>query len=363
MISFLSAFRTMGQVLIVILAWGILPLTFEYDSSNFRFNSWRMFTVVCEIPSLLTAVALLFLPESPRYLLSQGEEQAALEVLRRVFSVNTGQPESMFPFDSLMLDDADSAVPNADFGQSFYGRVKQIICQIGHQTKMVFDPSLLKVSLLMLILNFAFEFGYFGLWLWFPELFNRLANYYESHNESATVCEVINYVPFNQTVVDPLERCASSSSSLNDGIYVENLVVAIVPIIANIWNMLHMDTFGRKFFLVFSMVGSGAAACLIWAIRSSLGNSILSCIFNFLTAIGFNTLNCLGTELFPTNVRGTAFALTLVTARFGAFMGTITFGYLVDIACAVPILLVAALLIGGGLLGFLLPNTTNTPLL
>ena len=67
-------------------------------------------------------------------------------------------------------------------------------------------------------------------------------------------------------------------------------------------------------------------------------------------------------------------------------MGTITFGYLVDIACAVPILLVAALLIGivtidrqqrrenvfekiisfdpgGGLLGFLLPNTTNTPLL
>ena len=97
MISFLSAFRTMGQVLIVILAWGILPLTFEYDSSNFRFNSWRMFTVVCEIPSLLTAVALLFLPESPRYLLSQGEEQAALEVLRRVFSVNTGQPESMFP--------------------------------------------------------------------------------------------------------------------------------------------------------------------------------------------------------------------------------------------------------------------------
>ena len=53
--------------------------------------------MVCGIPSLVTAAALLFLPESPRYLLSQGQEQEALQVLRRIFSVNTGQPESLFP--------------------------------------------------------------------------------------------------------------------------------------------------------------------------------------------------------------------------------------------------------------------------
>ena len=79
--------------------------------------------------------------------------------------------------------------------------------------------------------------------------YHRLANYYEFHNESVTVCEVVNYAPVNRTLAEPLDLCLGSSSSLNEEIYIENLVVAIVPIVANVWNMIHMDTFGRNFFL------------------------------------------------------------------------------------------------------------------
>ena len=39
-------------------------------------------------------------------------------------------------------------------------------------------------------------------------------------------------------------------------------------------------------------------------------------------------------------------AITLAAARLGAILGNLAFGGLVDVACAVPILLVAALLIG-----------------
>ena len=31
----------------------------------------------------------------------------------------------------------------------------------------------------MLYINFAIAFGYYGLWLWFPELFNKLDKYYK----------------------------------------------------------------------------------------------------------------------------------------------------------------------------------------
>lgn len=55
-------------------------------------------------------------------------------------------------------------------------------------------------------------------------------------------------------------------------------------------------------------------------------------------------------------------SLTLVAARMGAILGNLAFGYLVDTNCAVPILLVAGLLISGGLVSLLLPNTTKTPL-
>jgi VNT family MFS transporter (synaptic vesicle glycoprotein 2) len=78
--------------------------------------------------------------------------------------------------------------------------------------------------------------------------------------------------------------------------------------------------------------------------------------------------------------RSTAMAITLAAARLGAILGNIIFGVFVDVICAVPILLVAALLIGndlnyilkdlknylsfsgGGLLSLLLPNTTKEPL-
>ncbi len=55
-------------------------------------------------------------------------------------------------------------------------------------------------------------------------------------------------------------------------------------------------------------------------------------------------------------------AVTLVTARLGAILGNVVFGYLVEVNCAIPILSVAALLIVGGLAGLLLPNTTRTEL-
>jgi VNT family MFS transporter (synaptic vesicle glycoprotein 2) len=38
------------------------------------------------------------------------------------------------------------------------------------------------------------------------------------------------------------------------------------------------------------------------------------------------------------------------------------FGYLVETHCSVPILLVAALLVAGGLMGILLPDTTGKAL-
>ena len=53
-----------------------------------------------------------------------------------------------------------------------------------------------------------------------------------------------------------------------------------------------------------------------------------------------------GVEVFPTHLRSTAMAVTLVSARFGAIMGNLVFALFLDVQCAVPILMVAALLVG-----------------
>merc|ERR1719213_1150832 len=91
---------------------------------------------------------------------------------------------------------------------------------------------------------------------------------------------------------------------------------------------------------------SGSSAFLIYLVNSSTMNLALSCVFGAVSTMGFNSLDCLGIELFPTSLRSTAMAVTLVSARLGAIMGNLVFGYLVESHCATPILMVATLLIG-----------------
>ncbi len=62
------------------------------------------------------------------------------------------------------------------------------------ESLIVLIPS--RVTTLMIIIYFAIQFGYYGLWLWFPELFNKLEKYYAEHpDDNVYICEVIHIYP------------------------------------------------------------------------------------------------------------------------------------------------------------------------
>lgn len=57
-----------------------------------------MFLVICALPSMVGSIGVfVFLPESPKFLMSQGRTDEALQVMRTIFRWNTGQPRSEFP--------------------------------------------------------------------------------------------------------------------------------------------------------------------------------------------------------------------------------------------------------------------------
>lgn len=51
----------------------------------------------CGIPSLIVVLLLIPFPESPRYLLHANRAEQALQVLQRIFVVNTKLHEKDFP--------------------------------------------------------------------------------------------------------------------------------------------------------------------------------------------------------------------------------------------------------------------------
>nr|CAD7400637.1 unnamed protein product [Timema cristinae] len=89
---------TLNAMVFAGLAWVIIPQPWRVELPWCTYSSWRIFLVVCSIPGLITAILLgVFLPESPRFLYSQGRYDETLAVLRRIFSINTSCPPQQYP--------------------------------------------------------------------------------------------------------------------------------------------------------------------------------------------------------------------------------------------------------------------------
>lgn len=73
MLFLLTLFWPLGQLFTCLCAWLVIP----------RYG-WQVFVAACTIPSMITALARPFIPESPRWLATQGRIQDATAVCREM---------------------------------------------------------------------------------------------------------------------------------------------------------------------------------------------------------------------------------------------------------------------------------------
>lgn len=89
----------LNNLIISALAWFIIPQSwyFEYGDKAFVYNSWRIYLTSCGIPILIGAFGLSFFPESPKFLMSQGRNEEALEVFKHMYSMNNNDSKENYP--------------------------------------------------------------------------------------------------------------------------------------------------------------------------------------------------------------------------------------------------------------------------
>ena len=278
-LSLLATFWMVGNVTVAGLAWAIIP-------HQLSWASWRWFTLACAGPSLLVCLVFILLPESPKFLLCQGRHDEALELLRTVFSKNTGEARSEYTVRALRREDTGE-----DSQES--RNILKIIFKVFGFLKELFTGSLWKITLILLVINFSIQFGYYGLWYWFPELFNQLTQFYETNpNVTKTVCQIVSEEVPTEDSDEESFNCALYIPG--DEVFINSFIVSLSALPSNLWTIFCMDKLGRKFFLCFSMILSGGTAFLIYLVQSSLMNLVLSCIFGAVSTMGFNSLDCLG---------------------------------------------------------------------
>jgi MFS transporter, VNT family, synaptic vesicle glycoprotein 2 len=82
-----------------------------------------------------------------------------------------------------------------------------------------------------------------------------------------------------------------------------------------------MDKLGRKFFLIGGTVSAGLCSAVMYLITNKLQNLIVSATFSAVISCANAALDCLITEVFPTNLRATGVAISMVAARMGGIIG------------------------------------------
>ena len=93
---FIEYFWTVGTMLVPIVAF--FTLGNEMSDVHDNQDGWRYFVAICALPCLFSAIIGTYLvPESPRWLLTVGKADKAMEILRQGAKANRKDPFIVFP--------------------------------------------------------------------------------------------------------------------------------------------------------------------------------------------------------------------------------------------------------------------------
>lgn len=313
-LCWMEMFWTAGIIVLPLIAWAIIPLHIEVEYQYFRFHSWNLFVAVCALPSIVIGIWLFIFPESPKFLIEVGDAEDALEILKDMYHTNTGNNREEFPIKSLKETDREVPVDNRNLRNMSFKKPKHLklfLKEVMEQTKALCEPPHLRNTILTCAIQFGLTTSYYTLMIWFPELFDRFQVHDKLYGDGpVSVCDVSSIsIGTNGTTG------GFCGGPLDNEVYWHTLVIGLSCIPTSLILPACIHRLGAKFFIIFSMFIAGGVTFGLYFVQSAKQNLILSCIFEALTSLGISTIYCVMVDLFPTNLRVMAAALSLTFGR------------------------------------------------
>jgi MFS transporter, VNT family, synaptic vesicle glycoprotein 2 len=127
------------------------------------YNSWRIFLLVMSLPSFIVAALLFLLPESPKFLISSGRHEDALEVFRSIYLMNTGRSKEEYPVKQILVDEPLHPKPEKQMeaieAKENKSKMRRMLSDIVEHSKQLFVPPILKFTTISITINFTFHIG------------------------------------------------------------------------------------------------------------------------------------------------------------------------------------------------------------
>ncbi|XP_060077972.1 organic cation transporter protein-like [Ylistrum balloti] len=269
---------------------------------GYGLRHWKYIQIACSAPAALFLVYWWVIPESPRWLISQGKQEQAGVIILKIAKSN--HYADNLTLEQLTDDDDDESVRQY--------RVWHLLSTW---------PMLFR-SLIIWANWFVISLTYFGFY-------------------------------FN-------------ASNLSGYFYLNQLIAGLVEIPATLLLLPLLDTIGRKKLFILGMFIGGAFMLLTGVLEILISNHAvtvtLAMIGKLGITVGFSVMYIWAAELFPTSLRSTAMGLGCAFSN----VGYIIMPYIVQMTSSVPamgeslpLLLFGGLAIMASFLTVLLPETTN----
>ncbi|XP_063703610.1 synaptic vesicle glycoprotein 2B-like [Culicoides brevitarsis] len=332
------------------------------------YKPWRFFLVVCTLPSVLCAFALYKLPESPKYKYSKGHHDVTIMILRKVYAFNTGKDPETFPVTQI-VDESETVKKRKDCeidennnnstddtsnGKSILKLFRKII----DQTFPLFKPPYLNRTLIACILQFGIFVTSNGMYMIFPDILNRVAEYSNKMNgtDDKTLCEIVELTTFDVSVLESngtatVEQCNQKLdfSTFKNSMMLEVLYAVGFSIIGALINKV-----GKLPILLFVFVGCGAAG--IASAFTGVQYAIIYYVILLWCGLTIAVVNAATVDLYPTNLRAMAICLSLMSGRAGSVIGSYVVGIFIETSCSATFIGSGTSLIACGVLSFFIPN-------
>uniref|UniRef100_A0A182RT93 MFS domain-containing protein n=1 Tax=Anopheles funestus TaxID=62324 RepID=A0A182RT93_ANOFN len=398
----LGVFYSAANMLLPALAWLIIPQPWNLVLGDgiLELHSWQIFIAVSCLPGVLSGISVMFLPESPKFLMSKGQNERAMAIFRRLYTINTGGRQD-FPINEL-VDEVrlvgSSIEPTSGKQQpssakatpaSGNGGVGEGFRQLG----IMFRKPHLKNACLVYGIQFGILLGLNTFRLWVPQLFTIIEEYEHellstdgtapSLASEATLCEMLAY-KVNKTeqlqqqwlehdvsralhgpepvAMEPLDDVFKCTATTEGRVYLYSLIIGCVGIGAYAVTTIMINSIGNRNILTYGLLLAGSSGTALYWARSSLVTLILSSCYITICSIASTALVGAVVAMFPTSMRTMVVSLTMMFGRTGSIIGNVMFPYLMALGCLPPFVMIGAIVIAVAMVSRLLPRTVKKPL-
>ncbi|XP_072791212.1 organic cation/carnitine transporter 2 isoform X2 [Taeniopygia guttata] len=288
-------FCTLGVCIFYAFGYMLLPLF------AFFIRDWRMLLLALTLPGLLCIPLWWVIPESPRWLISQGRFQEAEDIIRKAAKTN-GITAPDVIFDPSELQDVNSQ--------------KQ-------QTYTILDlmrtRNILTITIMSVLLWMIISVGYFGLSLDTP--------------------------------------------NLHGDVYVNCFLSAVIEVPAYIISWLLLRNLPRRYSMAAALFLGGCVLLFIQLVPSHLRalSILLVMLGKFGITSAFSMVYVYTAELYPTVVRNMGVGASSMASRLGSILSPY-FVYLGAYDRFLPYILMGSLTVLSGILTLFLPESYGMPL-